>query len=213
MNRRFQGHWNEILAERRSQAQQPESTERAAPNAANSHTAAASDGGWRDAVAHLRRHRLAGLSFCLLLLLIALLLLPRDASEDISTVPVSGRVLVDGAPLTRGIVRFIPWDAPASTGKLDEQGQFSLTCANGSDGAALGVHNVEVSAIEVLGDQSIQWHAPRSYADYRTSGLEIEINGPIRDLVLELKWAQGKEQPQHDTDTKPDRQSEKHAGD
>ena len=41
---------------------------------------------------------------------------------------VSGQVLIDGAPLTYGYIRFVPKDARPSGANLDEGGRFTLSC-------------------------------------------------------------------------------------
>src|SRR5690348_8737102 len=66
-------------------------------------------------------------------------------------VPVSGQVLIDGKPLTFGYVRFAPADTRASTGSLDSQGHFKLTCFQPGDGAVFGLHQVTVMGQEPIG--------------------------------------------------------------
>ena len=75
-------------------------------------------------------------------------------------VPVSGRVLIDGQPLTHGYVRFSPANSRASTGQLDASGHFILSCFEPGDGAVIGAHKVSVLAQEPIGQESIKWHAP-----------------------------------------------------
>jgi hypothetical protein len=112
-------------------------------------------------------------------------------------VPVAGQVLIDGEPLSYGTIRVVPEDARPSTARLDEQGRFRLTCFGDEDGAVPGTHRVAVSAAEILeanelsGRSVIRWHAPKHYADFRTSGLTAEITGPTDDLTVELSWDGG----------------------
>lgn len=103
-------------------------------------------------------------------------------------VPVSGQVLIDGKPLARGYVSFVPQNARASSGRLDENGRFSLTCFEREDGVVLGVHRVEVDAKEPIGEDKIRWHAPKKYASAETSGLTEEIRNPTDSLVINLTW-------------------------
>jgi hypothetical protein len=107
-------------------------------------------------------------------------------------VPVSGRVLIDGKPLDRGFIRFIPKSARASTGKIGKDGRFTLGCFEKADGAVPGSHAIEVAAIEVLNPEKVRHYVPEKYADAATSGLVKEITGPIDDLVVELTWDGGK---------------------
>jgi hypothetical protein len=103
-------------------------------------------------------------------------------------VPVSGQVLIDGKPLTHGYVQFAPGDTRASTGALDANGRFTLTCYELGDGAVTGKHKVTVMAQEPIGQETIKWHAPKKYANVATSGLEQEITGPTDSLTIELTW-------------------------
>lgn len=101
-------------------------------------------------------------------------------------VPVSGRVLLDGKPLTFGVVRFLPPESRPSTGKLDDHGRFALSCFEPGDGAVPGTHAVEVIAGENLSETECRWHAPARYARWDTSGLVQEVTGPATDVVIEL---------------------------
>jgi hypothetical protein len=107
-------------------------------------------------------------------------------------VEVSGQVLIDGQPLTVGNVKFIPTGSRPSSGKLDGEGKFTLTCYDGGDGVVPGKHRVQISAMEVISASKVRWLAPPKYADFRTSELEFEINEPTDDLKIELTWDGGK---------------------
>jgi hypothetical protein len=79
------------------------------------------------------------------------------------TVPVSGRVTLDGQPLADAQVIFRPdskelYPGPASHGKTDAQGQFILRTVDGHNGAVVGPHKVRIS---------IPVKAPGSDADAR----------------------------------------------
>ncbi len=107
-------------------------------------------------------------------------------------VPVSGRVLIDGEPLSHGTIMLVPHDARPSTAPLDAQGRFTMNCFDEGDGAVLGTHRVGVSAVKPLSGSSQQWLAPKRYVDYNDSGLEVEITGPTDDLKIELTWDGGR---------------------
>jgi hypothetical protein len=109
-------------------------------------------------------------------------------------VPVSGQVLIDGQPLTFGFVRFAPPDSRPSTGELDRNGHFALTCFEPGDGAVTGKHKVTVMGQEAIGHETIKWHAPKKYANPSTSGLEQEITGPTDTVKIEITW-DGKKGP------------------
>ena len=66
------------------------------------------------------------------------------------TVPVSGRVQLDGQPLADAQVIFRPdskdlYPGPASHGKTDAEGRFTLRTVDGHDGAVVGPHKVRIS--------------------------------------------------------------------
>jgi hypothetical protein len=108
-------------------------------------------------------------------------------------VPVSGQVLLDGQPLTHGFVRFAPTGTRASTGKLDGEGRFVLSCMDDGDGAIIGEHKVEVIASEVLTSTTMKWHAPKKYADGGSSGLSFEVPSDGTDsATFNLSWDGGK---------------------
>jgi hypothetical protein len=102
-------------------------------------------------------------------------------------VPVSGIVLIDGQPLTRGYVKFVPANGRPSVGTIDKAGKFTLTCFDGGDGAIPGKHRVQVAANRIISDNKIEWYAPPKYADFRTSEIEVEVIKPVDNLTIELK--------------------------
>lgn len=103
-------------------------------------------------------------------------------------VAVRGQVLIDGQPLTHGYVRFVPTDARASRSELDANGRFELGCFEASDGAVRGTHRIEVNGMERISDWETRWHAPKKYADYKTSEISKEIGEPTDSLIIELSW-------------------------
>jgi hypothetical protein len=103
-------------------------------------------------------------------------------------VPVSGTVLIDGQPLARGNIKFVPEAGRPSAGTIGQDGRFTLTCYDGNDGALLGKHRVQVAANRIISDSKIEWFAPPKYADFRTSEIEVEISQPVDDLKIELAW-------------------------
>ena len=96
-------------------------------------------------------------------------------------VRVAGTVTIDGQPLTHGNIKFVPAGARPSAGKLDA-----------NDGVVRGRHRVAISASKILSERKIEWFAPKKYADFRTSGVEFEIDQPTEDLKIELTWDGGK---------------------
>ena len=103
-------------------------------------------------------------------------------------VPVSGRVLIDGKPLTIGSVRFVPAGDRMSTGVLDSNGRFTLSCFDTNDGAVPGLHQVAVNGLQRFSAWEVRWHAPKKYMTEATSGLTQEISGPTDEVVINLTW-------------------------
>jgi hypothetical protein len=108
-----------------------------------------------------------------------------------SRVPISGQVLIDGKPLRLGSIRFYPEVGRASTGRMDEQGRFKLSCYENGDGALVGRHAVSISASEEVGDLKVRWHIPKKYARPETSGLECIVEKPSDAVRFELSWDGG----------------------
>lgn len=68
---------------------------------------------------------------------------------------VKGTVTLEGRPLPRVLVEFIP-DAttgPRATGTTDENGQYTLTCDDQRRGAVVGPNRVVLRDLEVMGDK------------------------------------------------------------
>jgi hypothetical protein len=120
------------------------------------------------------------------------LLLVTGCSDRPAIVPVSGKVMIDGQPLTYGTIMVIPDAARASFGKIGPDGSFSLTCYDENDGCVPGKHKVTVSAVEALNSSKQKWHAPKKYTEPDSSGLTVDISEPTDALVVNLTWDGGK---------------------
>jgi hypothetical protein len=105
-------------------------------------------------------------------------------------VKVSGRVLIDGQPLTHGFVRISPAGYRCAMAKLDSQGRFTMSTAPDQvgDGVVIGTHKAAVIATESVGPSSTKWHAPKRYNNEETSELEVTIDKETADLVINLTW-------------------------
>lgn len=101
---------------------------------------------------------------------------------------VSGKVLVDGKPLSKGNITFVPEGGRPSVARIQPDGSFELSCFDDDDGAIIGTHQVAISAKDIISEDNIKWHAPPKYSDYRNSGLTVEVTEPTDDLVIELTW-------------------------
>ena len=118
-------------------------------------------------------------------------------------VPVAGKVLIDKQPLTSGFVRLVPADNRCATGRIDKQGRFKLTTFDGEDGSVLGIHQVEVIAIEQVSSAVVHSLIPEKYGRRDTSGLTATIDGPTDSLLIELTW-EGEEPTERRSETAGD---------
>jgi hypothetical protein len=104
-------------------------------------------------------------------------------------VPVSGRVLMNGQPLTGhiGFVRVVPAVGRAATGRIDPaNGRFALTTYETNDGCVEGSHSAAVIVNTTVGNRLI-WITPERYGDDQTSGLRVQITRPSADLEIGLE--------------------------
>jgi hypothetical protein len=131
------------------------------------------------------------------LLTVALATIGCEPSVE-ERVPVAGTVLLDGEPLPAGTIRFVPDSGRPASSAILADGSFELASESVSRASAMGIprgkYRVEVSASEVVDDETIRWIAPARYADFRTSGLEVTIQEPTEDLVVDLTW-EGADRP------------------
>jgi hypothetical protein len=124
------------------------------------------------------------------MLLAALALVLSGCSDGRPTrVPVSGRVTIDGQPLTKGYIFLVPEGDRAAQGRIDTDGRFTLGTFDDTDGAVVGKHRVAVISRDVLSPTKIRWLAPQKYVDPRLSDLNVSIDGPTDSLAIELSWA------------------------
>ncbi|MDY0166653.1 MAG: hypothetical protein RBS80_08930 [Thermoguttaceae bacterium] len=117
-------------------------------------------------------------------------------------VRVSGRVTIDGQPLSSGFVRLVPDNARPSVGRIGEDGSFTLTTFAREDGSVPGKHRVAVVAYDESTPAQLRWLVPQKYSQPGTSELTVDISGPTDSLEIALTW--GQESPQraverHDT--------------
>ena len=116
-----------------------------------------------------------------------------------ATVPASGVVTLDGAPVEGAAVTFI-----ADTGNYhataisDASGNFKLKAFPEKDGAVPGSYKVEVNKTVIAGGgeagaggeskpMNVQFGVPKKYATITTSGLKQTIpESGTTDLKLEL---------------------------
>ena len=133
-----------------------------------------------------------GVPFVLSVACLLLLALPGCGGSGLDTVPVTGRVTYQGAPLASGTITFAPEEPKvgrAAWGYLDAEGQYSLTTVRMNDGALPGNYRVAVisfipgSATAVSrGEPAI----PKKFFTHKTSGLSATVDNSTTTLDFDL---------------------------
>lgn len=119
-------------------------------------------------------------------------------------VPVTGTVTLDGQPIAKAAVMFLPESSgqPAN-GLTDPEGRFTLGIQKKGDGAFEGKYRVAVILNEVQGfvadgknkDVSggiapgglkTKWIVPQKYSETKTSGLAAEVKRGMEPLRFDL---------------------------
>ncbi len=114
-----------------------------------------------------------------------------------SLAKVHGKVSLQGKPLTSGRILFVPSKAsegelshPAS-GKIGDDGSFTLTSYDDGDGAMIGEHKVAVIVTSAPGAKApgttVKSPVPKQFADPETTPLrkKVEPGDNAIDINLE----------------------------
>lgn len=100
---------------------------------------------------------------------------------------VHGRVTLDGAPLAKARVTFIPNNGPASGAVTDEDGKYDLLNRDGGKGAVAGTHKVEVST-DLNGEHTKQAEkVPAKYNEQTTLSTTVDKGDNERNFELTSK--------------------------
>jgi hypothetical protein len=104
--------------------------------------------------------------------------------------PVSGKVMIDGKPVTLGSLQFLPQNGQGrpSSASIRTDGSFVVCTFDESDGCPLGTFDVLVNATEEINDTQRRYNVPKKYGDRRTSGITKTVDGPIDSMLIELTW-------------------------
>lgn len=164
----------------------------------------------RTALRAFHRYRYASLAVSLTALFVCLMVVHGHDGRP-ARVSVSGQVRLDGKPLTRGLVVFVPAQGRASTGSLDGQGRYVLTCFDGRDGAVPGRYRVEIAPDGVPIEGEPAWLVPARYSRCDTSELEINITDPTSDADFDLT-SEGLKPPANAPEGPPPRDGERAPG-
>lgn len=104
----------------------------------------------------------------------------KGGADMPDTVPVSGKITVDGEPVTEGLVTLAPFDKEQKTGgtpsgKIDPSGGYVLY-TNGREGAAPGRYKVMVSRSTMpTGDKKPTTPFNSKFSNDKTSPLMITV--------------------------------------
>lgn len=105
---------------------------------------------------------------------------------QLETAPVSGRVTLDGEPVSTGVVIFTPEQGRAGRAELASDGTYTVGTYGRADGAVVGSHRVAVVAQEgaetgFVEDAAPVWLVPPHYANPNTSHLEFEVRPDVHN--------------------------------
>lgn len=112
-------------------------------------------------------------------------------SYELETAPVSGKVTLDGVPLTEGMVQMLPSKGRMAKALIRPDGSFVLSTYGNGDGAQVGKFPVTVSMLLRDGMEGASKQSsvriPRRYSRPATSGLEIDVRaGETNQVELAL---------------------------
>lgn len=111
-------------------------------------------------------------------------------------VPVSGRVEVDGKPLTTGGIMVVPDEGRAASGSIGSDGRFTLSTFKEGDGVVKGRHKVEIFAVTFPTKTSKQWLVPKHTRTASTSKVWLDVTGPTDDAVVAISTDGEKLEPE-----------------
>jgi len=120
--------------------------------------------------------------------------------DIVATVPASGTLTFNGAPLEYYQVAFFPENNRPAIGITDTEGKFTLGTNSENDGAVVGIHRVAITYVgkpsdnpdegimEFSAPPAPKYKIPGKYNAPDTSGLTLEIpSSGTSELTLELK--------------------------
>lgn len=97
---------------------------------------------------------------------------------------VSGKVTLDGEPLSDATVMFVPEKGFAAAGTLQPDGTFRLISGRPGDGAVIGSHKVAVMPADPE-----KAHFPKKYMNAETSGFAVEVKAGKNRFEFDLSSA------------------------
>jgi hypothetical protein len=132
------------------------------------------------------------------LLLAGLLGSACGCREETKLFPVSGKVTVNGKPLTSGFVRFAPDKAKGNPfggepiGEINDQGEYTLNYM-GKPGAPMGAYKITVTSMGATGEDNTKVKPKNTvrmtYANASTTPLTVEVTATPAAGAYDLKLA------------------------
>ena len=119
----------------------------------------------------------------------ALVLLPFSGcgGPETPVYPVTGKVTYNGKPLPTGSVTYIPIAAgPSATGRIREDGTYTLTTFTEGDGAVPGDHQVLISAMLMTTPEALPAPLLPDKFSSGNSGVTKKVE-PIDQNTLDLE--------------------------
>jgi len=105
------------------------------------------------------------------------------------TVPVHGKVTLEGEPVRGAEIQFIAAGLPTATGKIGPDGEYRLGSFQFEDGAVPGTYRVVVKPVEISTPYgpAPMFSIPERYQSPDTSGLEARVGPGTTELNFNLK--------------------------
>lgn len=105
-------------------------------------------------------------------------------SEQRELIPVSGKITLDGKPVTAGTIKFYPVDGGRMTrGGIQPDGSYQLSSFEQGDGTAPGAYKV---TIEAMKNQSGQKATPSTEPKVDKFGYGVDERSEAPEQELEL---------------------------
>jgi hypothetical protein len=119
-----------------------------------------------------------------------ILLALTGCTDHPALAPVSGRVTLDGQPLPRGMVQFVPVaeaarEAPTAVGEIGADGTYELKTGDRA-GALVGKHRVRIEARAVPKNEADTLPAsliPDRFQSEATSELTVDVKANQRNTI------------------------------
>ncbi len=110
-----------------------------------------------------------------------------------TTQPVHGNVTLNGQPVTKGFVRFIPAEGSGgrfAEGMIAEDGSYAVAAFKGQAGTLPGEYKVYFSSIQRAAEGESEGEPlglPAKYLRPETTDIKVTVSDGDNDIPLEMK--------------------------